>query len=213
MVQGMHDRTRHGCRLSRSSSNLIGYIMLLSLFGCRSADCETCNLRSGPSTYPRNTAGTVGLPGTPTLPPTTNATVNSSLPSSPSRATELRQGTPPSGLAPTLPTTASGHRTPTLPNIAGTHTSTSSATQNAMSNSSVPNRLPSPADLTPTSGNATSPSTPSSTASSNWMPAAPLAPTPPNLSDPGPLPPPPPGSAANAPVLPPVPPPTSLSPQ
>lgn len=203
MVQGKHGCSRWGTR--RYFGCLLwtwAATSLLSAVGCRTPECANCHSRAGNRTPPHLASPTVGLPGTPTLPPT------APTPTNPPQAQSRSNTSGVSGLQPAAATTAPSRLT-------ATGGASSVNLGNAVgSGGGVTSPLPPPADLSAPSSQARGATNLSPAASSRWTPAtAPLSPAPPGLSDPGPLPPPPPGSVSNTPVLPPTPPPASLTPQ
>jgi hypothetical protein len=182
-------------RWMRIVASLSG-MFLWATTGCRTAECELCRPGASDRKMPQTSHPTIGLPGTPTLPPGPSA--NSLTPTAQGSGLDSRLG---SGTS-SAPAPSATRRTPT--------STVSGSGGGPMPASSTPAKLPPPQDLSQSGGSGLPPL--SSPAMSNWAPATPLSsapasPAPVGLQDPGPLPPPPPGATGNMPVLPPTPPP------
>jgi|GEM_PF-2199898 len=207
MGQGWHRRT--AANPPRWMSVVVSFsgMVLGMTTGCRTDECDLC--RRGtlerkvmPTSHP-----TVGLPGTPTLPPGPSApSLSTTTPSSlstttPSSGLDSRSGTGSGTTGVNL--TSGARRLPASP--------ASNSGGGLMSTGGSQAPLPPPQDLSLSAGGSSWPSA-STPAMSNWAPATPLSSTPASsapvgLQEPGPLPPPPPGATGNMPVLPPTPPP------
>jgi hypothetical protein len=180
------------------AASLSGMVLLMTA-GCRTIECELCRRGTLERKVMPTSNPTVGLPGTPTLPPGPSAHSLSST--TPNSGLDSRSGT---GSGTTGANLTSGTR-----RLPASPASNSGGGLISTGGSQAP--LPPPQDLSLSAGGSSWPSA-STPAMSNWAPATPLSsapgsPAPVGLQEPGPLPPPPPGATGNVPVLPPTPPP------